>query len=115
MARLGLLDERFQAVHMTTLNADDIATIANAGAHIIHCPESNLKLAAGICPVQRCIEAGINVALGTDRAASNNDLDLFSELRTAALLGKAVSGNTSAINSGNRFFTKVRQFRQQVV
>lgn len=99
MARLGLLDERFQAVHMTTLNDDDIATIANAGAHIIHCPESNLKLASGFCPVQRCLDAGINVALGTDGATSNNDLNLFSELRTAALLGKAVSGNTSAINA----------------
>jgi 5-methylthioadenosine/S-adenosylhomocysteine deaminase len=73
MANLGLLNKHFQAVHMTTLSNDDIQTIANAGAHIIHCPESNLKLASGFCPVQQCLNAGINVALGTDGAASNND------------------------------------------
>ncbi|MGZ8237471.1 MAG: amidohydrolase family protein, partial [Methylobacter sp.] len=68
-----------------------------SGAHIVHCPESNLKLASGFCPVAKCIEAGINVALGTDGAASNNDLDMFGEMRTAALLGKAVAGDASAI------------------
>jgi 5-methylthioadenosine/S-adenosylhomocysteine deaminase len=99
MANLGLLDKHFQAVHMTTLSNEDIQTIANAGAHIIHCPESNLKLAAGFCPVQQCLNAGINVALGTDGAASNNDLDMFSEMRTAALLGKAVAGDTTALNA----------------
>lgn len=99
MANLGLLNKHFQAVHMTTLSKDDIKTIANAGAHIIHCPESNLKLASGFCPVQQCLDAGINVALGTDGAASNNDLDMFSEMRTAALLGKAVAGNTTALSA----------------
>jgi 5-methylthioadenosine/S-adenosylhomocysteine deaminase len=63
----------------------------------VHCPESNLKLASGFAPIQKLREAGINIAIGTDGAASNNDLDLFSELRTAALLAKAVSGNAAAL------------------
>jgi 5-methylthioadenosine/S-adenosylhomocysteine deaminase len=99
MANLGLLNDNFQAVHMTQLNDEDIATIAKNNTHIIHCPESNLKLAAGFCPVQQCLNAGINVALGTDGAASNNDLDMFSEMRTAALIGKATSKNTTALNA----------------
>ncbi|WP_031437829.1 TRZ/ATZ family hydrolase [Methylobacter tundripaludum] len=94
---LGLVDPSFIAVHMTQLTDDEIARFAEAGAHIVHCPESNLKLASGFCPVAKCIAAGINVALGTDGAASNNDLDMFGEMRTAALLGKAVAGDASAI------------------
>jgi 5-methylthioadenosine/S-adenosylhomocysteine deaminase len=97
IAASGLLDHRFQAVHMTALDDDDIRRMAEAKAHLIHCPESNLKLASGFCPVARCLEAGINVALGTDGAASNNDLDLFGEMRTAAMLAKSVAGNTSAL------------------
>ena len=99
MQQLGLLNERFQAVHMTTLNDDDIRMIADAGAHIIHCPESNLKLASGFTPVQKLLDAGINVALGTDGAASNNDLDMFGEIRTAAMLSKAVAGSATAVNA----------------
>lgn len=94
---LGLIDPSFIAVHMTQLTDDEIARFAETGAHIVHCPESNLKLASGFCPVAKCIAAGINVALGTDGAASNNDLDMFGEMRTAALLGKAVAGDASAI------------------
>jgi len=94
---LGLIDPSFIAVHMTQLTDDEITRFAESGAHIVHCPESNLKLASGFCPVAKCIAAGINVALGTDGAASNNDLDMFGEMRTAALLGKAVAGDASAI------------------
>ena len=94
---LGLIDPSFIAVHMTQLTDDEIARFAESGAHIVHCPESNLKLASGFCPVAKCIAAGINVALGTDGAASNNDLDMFGEMRTAALLGKAIAGDASAI------------------
>jgi len=94
---LGLIDPSFIAVHMTQLTDDEIARFAESGAHIVHCPESNLKLASGFCPIAKCIAAGINVALGTDGAASNNDLDMFGEMRTAALLGKAVAGDASAI------------------
>ncbi|PKM12996.1 MAG: N-ethylammeline chlorohydrolase [Gammaproteobacteria bacterium HGW-Gammaproteobacteria-3] len=94
---LALLDPSFMAVHMTQLTGAEISLLAETGAHIIHCPESNLKLASGFCPVARCLDAGINVALGTDGAASNNDLDMLGEMRTAALLGKAVADNASAI------------------
>lgn len=95
--RLGLLSPRMQCVHMTELNDEDIDLIGTSGAHIIHCPESNLKLASGFCPVDKLLKAGINVALGTDGAASNNDLDMFSELRSAAMLAKAVSGDATAV------------------
>ncbi|MGZ8225400.1 MAG: amidohydrolase family protein, partial [Methylococcaceae bacterium] len=94
---LGLLNPSFMAVHMTQLTDDEISLFAEQGAHIVHCPESNLKLASGFCPVAKCIVAGINVALGTDGAASNNDLDMLGEMRSAALLGKAVAGDASAI------------------
>ncbi|CAG7857672.1 5-methylthioadenosine/S-adenosylhomocysteine deaminase [biofilm metagenome] len=94
---LGLVNPSLIAVHMTQLTADDISRYAESGAHIVHCPESNLKLASGFCPVSECLSVGINVALGTDGAASNNDLDMMGEMRTAALLGKAVAQNASAI------------------
>jgi len=95
--QLGLLSPSLMAVHMTQLNTEDIKRIAETGTHIIHCPESNLKLASGFCPVAQCLATGINVALGTDGAASNNDLDMFGEMRTAALLAKGVSGDASAL------------------
>ncbi len=94
---LGLLNPNFIGVHMTQLSADEIQNYAKTGAHIVHCPESNLKLASGFCPVSQCLDAGINVALGTDSTASNNDLDMFTEMRTAALLAKGVSGDASSI------------------
>lgn len=94
---LGLLTPQTQAVHMTQLNDDEIALLAETGTHVIHCPESNLKLASGFCPVDRLLKAGVNVALGTDGAASNNDLDMMGEMRTAALLGKGVAQDPSAV------------------
>ncbi len=97
LGELGVASPRLVAVHMTQLNDAEIAAFAAAGAHVVHCPESNLKLASGFCPVQRLLDAGINVALGTDGAASNNDLDLFGEMRTAALLAKGVAGDASAV------------------
>lgn len=97
--RLGLLDNHFLAVHMTQLEASEIQLLADKGVHVIHCPESNLKLASGFCPVAELLEAGVNVALGTDGNASNNDLDMLGEMRTAALLGKAVTHNASAVSA----------------
>lgn len=94
---LDLLGPTLVAVHMTQLTADEIVRLAEAGASVVHCPESNLKLASGFCPVQALLNAGVNVALGTDGAASNNDLDMLGELRTAALLAKAVSGDATAV------------------
>ncbi|HHW78753.1 MAG TPA: amidohydrolase family protein, partial [Xanthomonadaceae bacterium] len=84
LEQLGLLSPRLLAVHMTQLEAAEIERLARAGVHVAHCPESNLKLASGFCPTARLDAAGVNVALGTDGAASNNDLDLLGELRTAA-------------------------------
>lgn len=94
---LGLVSPRLLAVHATQLLPAEIDLLAAAGAHVIHCPESNLKLASGICPVTDLLKAGVNVALGTDGAASNNDLDMLGELRTAALLAKGASGDATAV------------------
>ncbi|WP_105104588.1 TRZ/ATZ family hydrolase [Microbulbifer pacificus] len=95
--QLGLLSPQMLCVHMTALDDSDIALIRNTGAHIAHCPRSNLKLASGFSPVARLLEAGVNVALGTDGAASNNCLDMLLETNTAALLAKAISGNANAV------------------
>jgi 5-methylthioadenosine/S-adenosylhomocysteine deaminase len=97
LQRLGLLSPRLNAVHLTCLDDDDIRLLAEHGAHALHCPESNLKLASGLCPVQRLRTAGVNLAIGTDGAASNNDLDMIGEMRTAALLAKGVSGDAAAL------------------
>ncbi|MFT7287184.1 MAG: 5-methylthioadenosine/S-adenosylhomocysteine deaminase [Halieaceae bacterium] len=97
LQRLGLLGPRTQCVHMTDLGAQDIATLAQSGAHVVHCPQSNMKLASGACPVSRLLAAGVNVALGTDSAASNNDLNLFNEMHTAALLAKLREGDARAL------------------
>jgi 5-methylthioadenosine/S-adenosylhomocysteine deaminase len=97
LQQLDLLSPHFLAVHMTQLTDDEIELMAESGASVVHCPESNLKLASGFCPVAKLVAAGVNVAIGTDGAASNNDLDVMGEMRMAALLAKAVSGDASAI------------------
>ena len=99
LANLGLLGPRFQAVHMTQISDEDIALLVESNSSVIHCPESNLKLASGFCPVEKLWQAGVNVAIGTDGAASNNDLDLLGETRTAALLAKAVAGSATALDA----------------
>ncbi|MEE8339574.1 MAG: TRZ/ATZ family hydrolase [Xanthomonadales bacterium] len=96
---LDLLNSRLLAVHMTQLSSEDIDQLAQSDVHVVHCPQSNLKLASGICPLAALLEAGVNVALGTDGAASNNDLDLLSEAQTAALLAKGISGNPQAVDA----------------
>ena len=97
--RLGLVNDRLIAVHMTQLTDAEIALCAERGVSIAHCPESNLKLASGFCPVAKITRAGVNLAIGTDGAASNNDLDMFGELRTAALLAKGVGEDASALDA----------------
>jgi len=99
LEKLGCLSPKLVAVHMTQLNDEEIKSIAAQGSHVVHCPESNQKLASGLCPVQKLIDAGINVALGTDGAASNNDLDMFGEMRSAALLGKITSMDAKAVTA----------------
>jgi 5-methylthioadenosine/S-adenosylhomocysteine deaminase len=95
--QLGLVNDQLNAVHMTQLNDEEIQLLAERGVHVVHCPESNMKLASGTCRVDDLLTAGVNVALGTDGAASNNDLDMLGELRTAALLAKSQSGNAAAV------------------
>lgn len=94
---LGIVTPLLAAVHMTQMETEDIELLAGRGAHIVHCPESNLKLASGFCPVARLDAAGISVAIGTDGAASNNDLDMFGEMRAAALLAKGVAGRADVL------------------
>jgi len=93
----GLLSPQFIGVHATQLLPAEIDLIARRKAPIVHCPESNLKLASGFAPIAQLLDAGVTVALGTDGAASNNDLDLFGELQTAALLCKGVSQRATAL------------------
>ncbi len=97
--KLGVLTPATQCVHMTQIDESDIELLLSTGAHVVHCPESNLKLASGFCPVDTLMKAGVNVALATDGSASNNDLDMFSEMRTAALLAKAVSKDAEALSA----------------
>ena len=99
--RLGLVNDRLMAVHMTDLTDAEIALCAERGVSVAHCPESNLKLASGFCPTHKLQQAGVNLALGTDGCASNNDLDMFGEMRTAALLAKGVSGDASALDAAS--------------
>ncbi|KPP97144.1 TRZ/ATZ family hydrolase [Marinobacter sp. HL-58] len=99
MAELDVLGPETQCVHMTQIDDSDIQLLQQTGARVIHCPESNLKLASGLSPVQAFRDAGITVAIGTDGAASNNDLDLFGELSTAAMLAKAVADDATALSA----------------
>ena len=94
---LGLLSPRFIGIHATQLDEPGMDTLRENGVQVVHCPESNLKLASGMCPVQKLKEKGINVALGTDGSASNNDLDMLGELRTAALLAKGIADDATAL------------------
>lgn len=97
--RLGLVNERLIAIHMTQLTEAEIHLCAERGVSVVHCPESNLKLASGFCPACALERAGVNLAVGTDGCASNNDLDMFSETRTAALLAKAVARDAAALDA----------------
>lgn len=99
LAAFNLLTPRTQLVHMTALTAEDIELVRESGAHIVHCPNSNMKLASGSCPLEQLQQAGINISLGTDGAASNNSLDLFSEMRSAAMLAKLSSGDAAAFDA----------------
>jgi 5-methylthioadenosine/S-adenosylhomocysteine deaminase len=97
LARLSLLGPNFIGVHAVHVNDAEIELLAQHGCHVAHCPTSNLKLASGIAPVTKLVGAGVNIGLGTDGAASNNRLDLFAEMRLAALLAKGASGDAAAL------------------
>jgi 5-methylthioadenosine/S-adenosylhomocysteine deaminase len=97
LADHGILGPGLIAVHAIHLDTREIELFAQHGCHVTHCPASNLKLASGLAPVCALLEAGVNVALGTDGAASNNRLDMFAEIRLAALLAKGITGNATAL------------------
>lgn len=96
---LGLVSPNLMAVHFTQATDAEIALLAESGSHVVHCPESNLKLASGFCPLKKLMAAGVNIALGTDGAASNNDLSMLGEMHTASLLAKGISGDPTALNA----------------
>lgn len=97
LQELGLVGPNLLAVHAVHLNAAEIDVLALHGCHVAHCPSSNLKLASGMAPIANLLAAGVNVGLGTDGAASNNRLDMFAEMRQAALLGKAVANDPTVM------------------
>ncbi|WP_374514816.1 TRZ/ATZ family hydrolase [Niveibacterium sp.] len=101
MERLGLLDTDFIAVHAVHLDLHEIETLAAHNCSIAHCPTSNMKLASGVAPAKAMLARGLRVGLGTDGAASNNRLDLFQEMRHAALLAKVTSGDAAAFDVHN--------------
>lgn len=97
MKNLGLLSPSLIAVHAVHLEAAEIELLQAHGVHVAHCPSSNLKLASGFAPIAALSQAGANIGIGTDSAASNNRLDMFEEMRLSALLAKGVSGRAEAV------------------
>ncbi len=95
----GVLDSSFVAVHCVHLNDRDVEIFRDSQVKVVHCPESNMKLASGHARIQNLLDNGLTVGLGTDGAASNNNLDLFEEMRSASLLGKLVCENPEALNA----------------
>ncbi|MEM7279163.1 MAG: TRZ/ATZ family hydrolase [Pseudomonadota bacterium] len=99
LKKLGLLTDMLSIAHGVDLSSDDIQMLADVGAHVAHCPESNAKLASGIAPVVELRRAGVNVALGTDGAASNNDLDMLSEMKSSIFCARLREGRTDALDA----------------
>ncbi len=99
LKKFGLVNQRLLAVHMVHLDNEDFTTIEDSNINIIHSPESNLKLGSGIAPIYALQQKGFNIALGTDGAASNNDLDMIGEMRTASLIAKGSTHNPTALNA----------------
>ena len=99
--QIGLVNERLIAVHMTQLSEAEIQDCAAHGVSIVHNVESNMKLLSGFCPAEAIRRAGVNLAIGTDGCASNNDLDLFGEMRSAALVGKLVANDAAAMSAAS--------------
>ncbi len=99
LKKLDLVNDKLVAVHMVHLNELDYTQLKNTGTHIVHSPESNLKLGGGIAPMSTLSERGFNIALGTDGAASNNDLDMFGEMRTASFIAKGSTHDSTALNA----------------
>ena len=98
-ADMGLLESEDYLAHGVHLDDSEIELLADRGAGVVHCPASNMKLASGMAPIQDLLDAGVAVGLGTDGAASNNDLDMFDEMRDAAMLGKLAAEDASAVDA----------------
>ncbi len=98
---LGILDRNFVAVHCVHLSEKEMELAAESKAGVVHCPESNMKLASGACPAWDLVRRGIKTAIGTDGPASNNNLDLFEEMRSASFLSKLVTGNPEALDAAS--------------
>jgi 5-methylthioadenosine/S-adenosylhomocysteine deaminase len=96
---LGILDDRVLAAHMVWPSPEEIATLAERGVGVAHCPQSNMKVAAGIAPVPALLAGGVDVGVGTDGPASNNDLDLWEEIDTAAKIHKVTSGDPTVVSA----------------
>lgn len=99
LKNLGVLNQHSQLVHATQLTDSEIESIKTLGSSVIHCPQSNLKLASGFAPISKLRDKGVPIGIGTDSAASNNSLDLFEEIRTSALINKYLSGDAAASTS----------------
>jgi 5-methylthioadenosine/S-adenosylhomocysteine deaminase len=108
MASAGALNERLLAAHCVWMDDIEIDLLAENNVNVSHCPESNLKLASGVAPVVRMLNAGVRVSFGTDGAASNNDLDIISEMSTAAKLHKTISGDPTVLNAGQAVLMATR-------
>jgi len=96
---LGILNSKTLLIHMVHTNDEDLAIVKKSGSHVVHCPESNLKLASGFFKIEPFQRHNINVALGTDSAASNNNLDMIGEMRTAALIAKCINNNPCTLTA----------------
>ncbi len=99
LQQLNLVNSKLSAVHCVHLDEAEIAMLAEAGSSVIHCPKSNLKLANGICPVSALLNGAVNVAIGTDSAASNNSMSMIEEMRFASLLAKGASRDATSASA----------------
>lgn len=99
LAEIGMVSDRLIAIHMTQINEEDEQILKQYQPHLVHCPESNMKLSSGASPVEKLSALGLNIALGTDGAASNNDLSMLGEMKTAAFLAKLSTGNPKALSA----------------
>jgi len=99
LRELGVLGSHFSAAHMVWASDEDIKLLQTTKSSVIHNPMSNMKLASGIAPIKKLLESGVNVCLGTDSAASNDDLDMFSEMKAAALLAKLKENSGKALSA----------------
>lgn len=108
LADCGIFDVPVTAAHCVHLAEEDFAVLAQKNVNVATCPKSNLKLASGICPVEKLLAAGVNVALGTDSVSSNNNLDFIEEMRIFALLQKGISGDATQISTAQALAAATR-------